>query len=160
MPLQERRSHCIWGDRCECYIVNDCSAVVICRGWRSWGQYLGTWSRHCTLHTVEIAQCTLHTAWREVTNIRSMSQRQYRIREWLSESTHILIGLFTNNTACDTCLPLSPVDITTWKLKPIADEKIEKKKSFMFPHSYMGNYSFEKSNALFKGFLFIQVLSS
>ena len=88
-------------------------------------------SGHCKLHS---AQCTLHTVWREVTNIRSMSQRQYRIREWLSESTHILIGLFTNNTACDTCLPLSPVDITTWKLKPIADEKIEKKKSFMFPH--------------------------
>ena len=152
MPLQERGRHCIWGDRRECYTVNDCSAVVICWGWHSWGQYLGTWSRHCTSGE----KSPIFGAW---SRHSSTSISYHRVALW----EHTRSDWTIHQQQCRRYMsPLVSGDHDV-KIKTYCQFEKQKLKirslQFMFSHSY-GKLHFAKSNSLFKSFLFIQVLSS
>ena len=134
MPLQERRNHCTWGDRSECYTVNDCSAVVICWRWHSWGQYLGTWSRHCTLHSGE--KSPIFGAW---SRHSSTSISYHRVALW----EHTRSDWTIHQQQCRR--NMSPLvsrdhDVKIKTYCQFENQKLEKEVYNLCSHIHMKNY--------------------
>ena len=146
MPLQERRNHCTWGDRNECYTVNDCSAVVICWRWHSWGQYLGTWSRHCTLHSGE--KSPIFGAWSRLNvNIVSQSGSLRAHTFWLDYSPTTVQAIHVSS-----CLSRSQRE--NKNLLPIWKSKIENKKFTIYVLTFIWEITFCKIKFSFQEFSF------